>query len=110
MEVLFVSDKLKRAMSTQRALQTAWGDEGARRITLRLQQLAAAPTLAEMRSLPGRCHELTADRAGFLAVDVHRGYRLVFRPTVNPPPKKPDGGLDWTRVDSITVTEITDYH
>ena len=109
MEVLFVSDKLKRAMSTQRALQTEWG-EGARKITLRLQQLAAAPTLAEMRNLPGRCHELTADRAGFLAVDVHRGYRLVFRPTVVPPPKKPDGGLDWTRVDSITVTEITDYH
>lgn len=110
MEVLFASDKLKRALSTQRELQRDFGQDGAKKITLRLQQLAAAPALSEMRSLPGRCHELTADRAGYLAVDVHKGYRLVFRPTADPPPEKPDGGLDWAQVDSITVTEIVDYH
>ncbi len=97
-------------MSTQRVLQADWGQEGAKKITLRLQQLAAAPTLAEMRNLPGRCHELRGDLAGYLAVDVHKGFRLVFRPTADPPPQKPDGGLDWTAVDSITMTEIVDYH
>ncbi len=97
-------------MSTQRVLQAEWGQEGSKKVTLRLQQLAAAPTLAEMRNLPGRCHELTGGGAGSLAVDVHKGFRLVFRPTDDPPPRKPDGGLDWTAVDSITVTEIVDYH
>lgn len=110
MEVLFASDKFSRAMSTQRVLQKNWGQEGAKKIMVRLQQLAAAPTLAEMRSLPGRCHELTGDRAGHLAVEVHKGYRLVFRPTAAPPPQKRDGGLDWKQVDSITVTEVVDYH
>lgn len=110
MEVLFASEKLKRALSTHRLLQKEWGQEGAKRITLRLQQLSAALDLGEMRHLPGRCHELTNDRAGRLAVDVHQPYRLIFRPSADPPPRKPHGGLDWTQVDSITVTEIVDYH
>jgi proteic killer suppression protein len=109
-EVLFVSDKLKRVMSTQRVLQKEWGHEGAKKITLRLQQLEAAPALAEMRHLPGDCHELTGDRAGHLAVDVHKGFRLIFHPTADPAPRKSDGGLDWTQVDSVTVTEVVDYH
>jgi proteic killer suppression protein len=41
---------------------------------------------------------------------LHKGFRLVFRPTAEPPPTKEDGGLDWTAVDSVTVVEITDYH
>jgi proteic killer suppression protein len=110
MEVLFASERLKRDLSTQRVLQRDWGQEGAKKIALRLQQLAAAPTLAEMRNLPGRCHELTADRAGSLAVDVHHPFRLIFRPTADPTPVKPDGGLDWAKVESVTITEIVDYH
>jgi proteic killer suppression protein len=109
-EVRFSSEKLKVALSTHRLLQKDWGQEGAKKIALRLQQLAAVPTLADMRNLPGRCHELTGDRAGHLAVDVHQPYRLLFQPTADPAPRKPDGGLDWTQVDSITVTEIVDYH
>ena len=110
MEVLFVSEKARRSFSSHRDLEKAWGKQGAKKIALRLQQLAAAPTLADMRHLPGRCHELTADRPGQLAVDVDHPYRLVFRPTADPSPKKPDGGLDWTQVESITVIEIVDYH
>lgn len=110
MEVLFANAKVRAALSEQRELVRRWGVEGAKKITLRLQQLAAAPTLEHMRALPGRCHELTADRAGYFAVDVHHPFRLVFRPTAEPRPTKPDGGLDWTAVESVTVTEIVDYH
>lgn len=49
-------------------------------------------------------------RAGELAVDLHRGHRLIFRPTAVPPLTREDDGLDWTRVKSVTVTEIVDYH
>lgn len=88
----------------------AWGAVGAKKVTLRLQQMQAAGTLEDMRDLPGRCHELGEDRAGTLAVDVHHPFRLVFRPTDDSPPKKPDGGLDWSQVDRLTILEITDYH
>jgi proteic killer suppression protein len=109
-DVLFPSQKLQRQLSNQRDLRRLWGKEGAKRITARLQQLTAAVTLEDMRSLPGRCHELTGQRAGELAIDLHQGYRLIFIPAENPPPTKEDGGLDWRRVDSVTVIEIVDYH
>jgi toxin HigB-1 len=96
--------------STHSELQKRWGAEGAKKISLRLQQLAAAPTLAELRGLPGRCHELTGDRDGQLAVDVHHPFRLVFRPSEDPPPETDDGGLDWRAVESVTVIEMVDYH
>jgi len=109
-DVLFITEKLQKQLSSQRNLQRKWGDAGAKRVTLRLQQLAAAVTLEDMRELPGRCHELVGDRDGELAVDVHQGHRLIFRPTDDPPPEKDDGGLDWGQVESITITEIVDYH
>lgn len=110
MEVLFADAKLRASLTGQRELARRWGPEGAKKITLRLQQLAATPTLDHMRALPGRCHELSGDRRGSLAVDVHQGFRLVFRPSDDPPPAKTDGGLDWTAVGSVIVTEIVDYH
>lgn len=110
MDVLFITEKLQKQLSNQRDLQRRWGDSGAKRIALRLQQLAAAVTLEDVRELPGRCHELVGDRTGELAVDVHQGHRLIFRPTADPPPEKDDGGLDWKQVESITITEIVNYH
>lgn len=110
MEVLFPTAKLQRQFSDHRDLQRRWGHEGAKKIALRLQQLAAAVSLADLRELPGRCHELTGDRDGNLAVDLQHPFRLIFRPTADPPPTREDGGLDWSAVDSVTVTEIVDYH
>jgi proteic killer suppression protein len=60
--------------------------------------------------LPGSCHELHGDRAGQLAIEVTKGMRLVFKPTDNPPPTKPDSGLDCDAVVAITILEVTDYH
>ncbi len=109
-EVLFPTDKLKRLFSNHRSLQRRWGDIGATKIALRLQQLAAADTLEDLRQLPGRCHELASERQGQLAIDLHHPFRLVFRPTDDPPPLKGDGGLDWSAVNSVTVDEVVDYH
>jgi proteic killer suppression protein len=109
-DVLFSNKKQQELFSDPKALQKRWGADGAKKITLRLQQLNAAVCLEDMRSLPGRTHELSGDRKGSLAIDVHQGFRLVFRPTADPAPAKDDGGLDWSAVDSITVVEVVDYH
>lgn len=60
--------------------------------------------------LPGRCHELKGNRMGCLAVALQGGFRLVFRPEADPPPRKDDGGLDWRSVTSIRVVSVEDYH
>lgn len=108
MEVLFADEKITSAFSDQRELRRRFGAVGAKKITLRLQQLAAAPTLADMRSLPGHCHGLIGDRAGCFAVDVHQPFRLIFRPTSTS--STSDEGLDWGTIDSVLIMEVVDYH
>ena len=63
-----------------------------------------------MRLLPGRCHELTGDRAGQLALDLDHPYRLIFMPFHDPIPTKADGGLDWTAVTAVVIVGVEDYH
>jgi len=109
-EIDFATSRLARTLNNERELVKKYGSTGARKIRTRLAQLDAAETLADMRHLPGRCHELTEDRKGQLAVDVEHPQRLIFVPTNNPPPRRPDGGLSWEGVRAITIIEIHDYH
>ncbi len=82
----------------------------AKKLRQRLADLEAASALEEMRNLPGRCHELTGNLAGHLAVDLKHPYRLIFRPDHAPTPTKADGGLDWSQVTNILITDVRDYH
>lgn len=83
----------------------------ARKVNQRLKDLNGADTLAIMRTIPAaRCHELTGDRKGELAVDVSGNYRMIFEPNHDPKPKKDDGGLNWEEVTKIQINEIEDYH
>ena len=109
MEVSFNGPRLQKLCSSEKALVRKYGVVVARKVQLRFTQLDAADTLEDMRTLPGRCHELKGERGGELAVDLHQPYRLVFRPA-GEPPTKADGGLDWSAVSAIVVTEIVDYH
>lgn len=110
MEIFFSSRRLEDCLSHERDRVREYGAQEARKIALRLTQLRAAPNLETMRSLPGHCHELLGDREGQLAVTVHGGLRLVFAPDEDPPPTKPDGGLDWRTVTAIRILEVTNYH
>ncbi len=82
----------------------------AEKIRARLDDLQAAPTLATMRGLPGRCHELTGNRAGQLSLDLVHPYRLIFEPADEPPPRKSDGGLEWEEVRAVRVLSVEDTH
>jgi proteic killer suppression protein len=109
-EVSFRTSRLMRLCESARELRRQHGQQCAKKVMTRLADLRTASTLAEFRQLPGRCHELGGARRGQLALELHGGKRLLFEPSVEPLPLKDDGGLDWSRVDAITVIEITDYH
>lgn len=110
MEIAFANNKLQRLFESQRALQREHGQGCARKTMGRLRDLEAAPCLQDMRTLPGNCHELDADRAGQLAIEVGGGKRLILEPVDNPTPKKPDGGLDWAAVKAVRILALLDYH
>ncbi len=109
MQVLFETRSVEKRLATRKARVREFGEPVANKLDLRLSQLNAANTLEEMRSL-GRTHELSGDRRGHLAIDVTRNLRLVFEPANEPLPARSDGGLDWARVTSIRIKEVTDYH
>ena len=110
MVIEFRTDKLRRQCLLEREMVKAWGPERASRLRRRLADLDAAESLADMRALPGRTHELREDRAGQLAIDLDGPFRLIFEVADEPVPRRADGGLEWSGVRSIRIVSIEDYH
>lgn len=111
MEINFASRKLQKVCNSEKEMRATFGKPLAERLQQRLAELKAAETLEDVSRLPpARCHELSQDREGQLAVDLVHPKRLIFETDHNPLPKKPDGGLDRTQVTRIRVIEIGDYH
>ena len=110
MDILFASRKLEKLCNEDRSARKQLGAENARKLRRRLDDLAAAATLNDLRHLPGRCHELTGDLAGHLALDLQGAMRLIFEPTNEPVPRKADGGLDWLSITRVRLVRIEDYH
>jgi proteic killer suppression protein len=72
--------------------------------------LAAAPSVADLSNLPGRCHELKGDRKGQFAIDLWGPFRLIFESSHASLPVREDGGLDTARITAIRIVEVRDYH
>jgi proteic killer suppression protein len=111
MEVSFANSRLQKLCNSGKKLRGGYGPRMADLIQQRLAELSDAETLEDMRSIVGaRCHELSQNLKGLLAVSLVHPDRLAFKPGDRPIPRKPDGGLDWKRVTSIEVVGIGDYH
>jgi proteic killer suppression protein len=110
MEIVFKNNKFEKECNNQRLLEKKYGQDRAKRIRRRLDDLRAASVLEDMRNLPGRCHELLHDRAGQLSLDLDHPYRLIFEPADEPIPKKPDGGIEWTKVTAVMIIGVEDTH
>ena len=107
----FANRKLAKELADEKSIVRNYGTDNGRRICQRLAQLMAAPNLEMLRTLPQlRAHELTADRAGQISVDVRHPYRLLLTPDHDEVLRKPDGGLDWTRVTKVRIHGIEDTH
>ncbi len=111
MDLSFSNSKLAKLCNSASRLKAKHGSRMAALIQQRLMELQAAPTLEDMKQVPGaRCHELFQNLKGHLAVDLVHPDRLVFKPDHDPLPEKAGGGLDWSQVTAIEVVGIGDYH
>lgn len=108
MEILFETEGAARLYNSRAALERTYGAACSNKIRQRLQELEAVETLEDM--VFGRPHELKGNRAGQISVDLVHPRRLIFRPTPQPAPVKTDGGLDRSKVKSVTIIEVTDPH
>jgi len=109
-KINFKSKKLEKQLCIPKEMQKAFGQR-ARKVNQRMKELKAADNLAVMRTIPAaKCHELTQNRKGQLAVTVSGNYRLIFYPDHDPVPSKEDGGMEWNSITIIEIIEIEDYH
>lgn len=110
MEVNYVNKKLEKQLTDPKEMIRTFG-QLAKKINQRLEDLKAADNLAIMRTIPAaRCHELTGDRKGELAINITTNYRIIFEPYHDPVPVMEDGGLNWIAVTKIQIKGIDDYH
>lgn len=109
-EISWSDRRLARSCADDRQGSRRWGADNWKLLKRRLAALGAAPTLADMRGVPGRCHQLHADRDGGFALDLWGPYRLIFEPDHAPVPRLDDGGIDTAKVTQITIKEVDNYH
>jgi len=111
MVILFKTAKLEKEFNNENLMVKRFGALRAKLLKRRLNEINAAATLDILQRLPqARCHELKGKRKGLLSVDLDHPYRLIFEPADNPIPKKPDGGLDWTKVTMVKIVGVEDTH
>ena len=110
MNVVFISDRLKKTCEDKAARQRTYQKDAADKLAHRLDDLRAAAHMGVVRCLPGSWEELKGDRKGQFSCRLDKKHRLVVKPTKQPPPLKADGGLDWAAVDAIIVLDVVNFH
>ena len=110
MDISYDNKRIQKACSSIASMQKEFGHVRAKSLNQRLSQLQKVANLEALRHDPGHWHELGQDRAGQIAASIGTQFRLILKPTDDPPPTKPDGGLDWLQITAVTIIEIVDYH
>lgn len=108
MEVRYRDKKIHELCEKQAVAEKKLGAACARKLKVRLMALEAAARVTDL--VAGNPHPLKGDRLGQFALDLAGGWRLVFAPTHDPCPARPDGGIEWFEVTMISIEFIGDYH
>lgn len=110
MLVEFPDERTQELFNSLKALARAFGPENAKLIRRRLDDLRSCVTLEAARRLPGKLEELKGRRKGQFSMRLVGAFRLIFRTSEQPAPKKADGGIDWAQVRAIIILQVEDYH
>jgi len=110
MDITFKTNRLQRIATDYRYAKRELGNNCADIFLRRIEILAMANTLEDVRNFSGRCHELTGNRKGEWSMDLEHPKRLIFEPHENPIPEDKDGRYIWIEIKGVEVLEIVDYH
>lgn len=110
MNISFQNRKLERLLENHSKLIRELGPLRSKLFLMRLQALAIAETLEDVRHEPGNFHELKGDRKGQWACDLDQPYRLIFEPHEDPIPTDGSGRYVWLEIKGVEILEIANYH
>jgi plasmid maintenance system killer protein len=110
MEVRFGNNKLAKKLENASAIKKSFG-EMAKKVSLRLDDIRAAPNLFVLKQLPqANCHALQGNRSKEWALAISGNHRMIFELDHDPIPLRADGSVDESLITSIVVTVTEDYH
>ncbi len=110
MDVTFNNKKLEKYANNDSKGKQGLGATRFKLYKRRLDQLAAASTLEDLRYAPGNFHELREDRKGQWACSLDGSYRLILTPKEAPIPSNEHGQYSWDAIKAVIMIEIVDYH
>lgn len=111
MDIIFRTAKFAKECNEFRLLQKVYGEQRARLIRRRLDELRAANNLAEISHLPPpRMHQLKGERQGQISLDLDHPYRLLITVANNPIPKKDNGSINLSKVTAVMIFAVEDTH
>jgi plasmid maintenance system killer protein len=106
-----ISGDLEKDILDEKKTIRRWGPEMARLIRRRINEIQASENLAVLRKIKRpNAHELTGDLKGRISLDLKHPKRMIVKPSNDPIPTLPDGGLDWTLITEIEIVCIGDTH
>jgi len=108
LEVIYKDKKIRELCENRAVAQRRLGPLTAHKLKIRLVALEAATCVTDL--VAGNPHPLDGDRYGQFAIDLARGYRLVFTQAHHPSLTGPSGATDWSKVTIIKIEYIGDYH
>jgi proteic killer suppression protein len=110
-QISFANRKLQRTCESSSELERRFGARMGRVLGNRLNELAAAPTMAGAMAVPHlKLHQLSADRDEQFSLTLVEPRRLILEIAHDPMPRDADGGIDLEAVTDILVIEVVDYH
>ncbi len=98
MNITFKNKKLEKLSADFKLCTKHMGYRRAELFFKRLNALNLVDSLDDVKTFPGRFHELTGDRKGQWGCDLDHPYRLIFQPLLI------QGEVN------IQIIEIIDYH
>ena len=107
----YSSKRLKKICTAEKAAKKALSSDSAKRISRKLEDLAAFNNLAEIphRAPPLDFHPLTGDRSGEFAIKIHGLDRICFHP-VGDYTTQPDGSVVLASVTEVEINFVGNYH
>ncbi|MDX3523342.1 hypothetical protein [Streptomyces scabiei] len=106
MELSFLDVELARSCNDDAMRERRYGPALAAVLRRRLAEIDAAAHLADLACLPAARLRPCPEGPGLLLVSLGSEAYLRLRPRADPPPRLPDGRLDYSDIRAVIVTDV----
>lgn len=110
MNITFATRKLDQYGNDFTLAKRKLGPDRATKFQQRLGDMRDIDSFAELKTLPGHFHPLSAERNGQWACDLDQPFRLIFEPAPKPVPCNEHGTSILSEIRVVKIIEIVDYH